>query len=125
MTSAVSTSKQNSTPITSPPTLIKYIKEAKYGEMFLIEYLNDYDIGRLRISHYKDRDWVFLRDTRIRIQSGRLVSQQIYELEIKERKWDGHIVRTYFLTPSEEHWEKNNQPKYFKTKKSECLFTDI
>ena len=111
----------SSSKTTSKKTLLKYIKPTKFQNcMFLIEELAPEDIGRLKIKEYKDREWAFIRDTKIKPKLSFLIPKRVYELEIKERKWNDKIVRTYHLhnTLDTLNYHKNNNKKPV-----ECLFS--
>ena len=109
--------------MTSTRTLIKYIKPTEYNsEMFLIEELSDEHIGSLYIKNYNDRDWTFIYSNKIRPNSSILIPKRVYELEIKERKWNDKIVRTYHLHNTFEtlNYKKNKHTQ--KSKNVRCLF---
>lgn len=129
LTSTANSTDNSTSLLTTQKTILKYIKPTKNdSQMFLIEELAEEHIGSLFIKHYKDRDWSFLLNRKIRPNMNVLKKNRFYELEIKERKWDGKIVRTFYLhitpeTLSYDEDKKNKNKNKIKRTDTECLFS--
>ena len=99
----------------SNPTLLKYVKTCKNrSHMFKLERFNPEDDNKIFISRYNDSDWVFIAPHKLKPRDIVLKSQRLYELQVKERKWNNLTVKTFHLYQTLETLDKSNE-------KNECI----
>ena len=79
------------------PTTLKYIRSARYEtQMFVPVHINENDLENIQVKPYYNNEYVFLLAKKIR--GARLVPGRIYELEIKQRKWNEYNIIRYHLS---------------------------
>ena len=78
--------------------LVTYIKEVKYDSyMFRIEQISNEGRKELNIKSYNGNDYVYIPKRKIVPKQIRLVVNRTYELTVKTRVWEDHIITTYYL----------------------------
>ena len=94
-------------------TLITYIKEVKYDSyMFKVERVSKQDRQLLNIKSYNGQDYIFIRKKRIVPKKIKLVVNRVYELTVKTRVWEDHIIATYYLDNTFESLCYKNEPQF-------------
>ena len=109
------------------PSTIKYIKPSKFDtQMFIPIQINENDKQLLKIKNYQGKDYLFLPIKKIK--GVQLVTNRIYELEIKTRQWKEFTVITYHLSNTIETLKNSKNDvitKYLKPKRKICLIHKV
>ena len=93
--------------------LVTYIKEVKYDSyMFRIEQISNEEKKQLNIKHYNGHDYIYIRKKRIVPQRLKPVPNRTYELTVKTRVWEDHIITTYYLDNTFQSLSYKPEPQF-------------
>lgn len=99
-------------------TLVSYIKDTRYdAALFRIERISNENKQQLNVKQFKRKEYIYIPKRKIVPKKLNLVCNRTYELIIKTRMWDDHIIKTFYLDNTIESLSFNSQPK--------CLFQNI
>ena len=94
-------------------TLITYIKEVKYDSyMFRIEQISKQERELLNIKSYNGHDYIYIPMRKIVPKKLRLIVNRTYELTVKTRVWNDHIITTYYLDNTLQSLSYKNEPQF-------------
>ena len=94
-------------------TLVTYIKEAKYDSyMFKIEQISKQERELLNIKHYNGHDYIYITKRKIIPKKLKLVKNRVYELSVRTRVWEDHIITTYYLDTTIETLSYKHEPQF-------------
>ena len=93
--------------------LVTYIKEVKYDSyMFRVERVSKQDRQLLNIKSYNGHDYIFIRKKKIVPKKIKLVKNRSYELTVKTRAWEDHIIATYYLDNTFQSLSYKSEPQF-------------
>ena len=99
-------------------TLITYIKDTRYDAgLFRIERISNEVGEQLNIKPFKGKDYIYIPRRKIVPKKLNLVRNRTYELTIKTRMWQDHIIKTFHLDNTIETLSFQSEPK--------CWFQNI
>ena len=79
-------------------TLITYIKDTRYDNaMFRVEQISNAEKKQLNVKHYNGNEYIYLPKRKLVRKKLRLIVNRTYELTVKTRVWEDHIITTYYL----------------------------
>ena len=93
--------------------LVTYIKDTRYDStLFRIERISNEERKQLNIKSYNGQDYIYIPKRKIVPKKIKLVKNRAYELTVKTRVWNDHIITTYYLDNTFQSLTYKHEPQF-------------